>query len=305
MSLYSMFKGKGLSGFGYGSTAEQATEALDLSGKRILITGFNSGLGQETARVLSLRGATIIGAARTLEKAKAAAETIQGPVEPLACELGEPESVRAAVATLREGAPLDVIIANAGIMALPKRQLLHGYERQFFVNHIGHFILVTGLLEHLNEDARVVMLSSSAHKMTWSEGIRLEDLNAEGEYNDWKNYGQSKLCNLLFARALQRRFSGTNRTAYGVHPGVIATNLGRHMTNPLVGLFQSLGPLLVLKSVEQGAATQCWVAGHPDAPRHAGGYFFDVNVQTSSAHGNDLDLAEALWTKSEEIVAAL
>lgn len=307
-SLYAMIKPAGPSGFGYGSSAEELSEGLDLSGKRILVTGCNSGLGLETIRVLGLRGATVVGAARTEDKAAAALAEAGVPEdqrEAVACELGEPDSVRACVQSLRQGAPLDVLIANAGIMALPKRELQHGYEKQFFVNHVGHFILVTGLLDHLSDDARVVMLSSAGHAWTWKEGVRLDDLAAEKQYSDVKNYGQSKLCNLLVARELGRRFEGTEKRAYGVHPGVIATNLSRNMTNPFVGLFNALGPVLVLKDAGQGAATQVWGAVHPDARAHNGEYLADCNVKKSSRHGRDLDLAARLWEKSEEIVAAL
>ncbi len=267
MSLYAMLKPNGPSGFGYASTAEEVSAGIDLSGKRILVTGANSGLGLETMRVLALRGATVIAAARTLEKADIAAGSVSGSTESVACELGDPGSVRAAVAELKGRDPLDGIVANAGIMALPERQLLHGYERQFFVNHVGHFMLVTGLLEHLSATARVVMLSSSGHTMAFKDSVRFDDLAADKEYSDWKNYGQSKLCNLLFARELARRFGDSGKVAFGVHPGVIDTNLGRHMKNPLMGLFKTLGPLLVLKSIPQGAATQTWAMAHPE-PLH-------------------------------------
>ncbi|MDG1482613.1 MAG: SDR family NAD(P)-dependent oxidoreductase [Myxococcota bacterium] len=305
MSLYSTFTGKGPSGFGYGSTAEEVTAEIDLTGKRILVTGCNSGLGLETMRVLSMRGATVIGAARSLEKAAAATKDLAGETEAVACELGDPGSVRACIQTLKAHAPLDIVIANAGIMALPKRELVCGYEKQFFINHVGHFILVSGLLDHLTDDARVVMLSSAAHAWTWKEGIRFDDLSAEREYNDIKNYGQSKLCNLLMARELGRRFEGTERRAYGVHPGVINTNLGRHMTNPLMALFSRLGPLLVLKSIAQGAATQSWAAASPGALDHSGAYLANANVKKSSSHGQNLELARRLWTHSEQIVAGL
>lgn len=302
MSLVALFKGKGPTGFGYGSTAEQVTEGLDLSGKRYLVTGCNSGLGAETARVLALRGATVVGAARTLDKAAAALSALSGEHEPVAVELSEPASVRAAVDSVRQGAVLDGIIANAGIMALPKRQVQHGLELQFLTNHIGHFILVTGLLDHLTEDARVVILSSSAHTMA-RDGIDLDDLASEKTYSAWGAYGRSKLSNLLFARSLAQRFEGTQRTANAVHPGVIATNLGRHM-GAMNALMAVASPLF-MKSIPQGAATQVYVATHPDAASVSGEYWFDCNVKPSSAPGRDMDLAERLWVKTEEIVAGL
>ncbi|MEX1368719.1 MAG: SDR family oxidoreductase [Nannocystaceae bacterium] len=304
MSLYSMLKGRGPSGFGYGSTAEEVTEGLDLQGKTILITGINSGLGQETARVLAMRGARILGTARTDDKAAQACAALPNEPVPLTCELSEPESVRACVDAAAEHGPIDVIVGNAGIMALPKRTLAHGHELQFLTNHIGHFMLVTGLLPHLAEDARVVMLSSSAHAWAPKTGIAFGDLSFERKYNPTEAYGQSKLANLLFARSLAKRFEGTARTANALHPGVIATNLMRHMSGA-VRMFTPLANALVMKSIPQGAATQCYVATHPSLAKVSGEYFADCNVAQSSALGQDLELAERLWSVTEEIAERL
>ena len=165
MSLVSIFKGKGPSGFGYGSSAEDVTAGLDLRGQTILLTGCNSGIGKETLRVLALRGAHVIAAARNEEKARAACADVGGETTPVACELSEPSSVRACAARVKAlGRPLNAIICNAGIMALPKLTLERGYELQFFTNHMGHFILVTSLLDQLADDGRVVMLSSDARR---------------------------------------------------------------------------------------------------------------------------------------------
>ena len=306
MSLYGFFKGSGPNGFGYNSTAEQVTDGLDLKGRTYLLTGCNSGLGEETLRVLTLRGARVIGAARSLDKATAACAAVQGDTIPLACELSEPAHVRAAVETVRRlGIAIDGIIANAGIMALPKRELKLGYELQFFTNHIGHFILVTGLLDQLSDTGRVVMLSSAAHKGTYKEGIRFDDLAAEGGYTAWGAYGQSKLANLLFARHLNTRLRKPGQVANAVHPGVIATNLSRHMNGGVQAVFRGIGPLLVLKSPAEGAATQCLVAAHPSTADVRGAYFADCDVAESSKHGRDDAMAARLWEKSEEIVAGL
>lgn len=305
MSLYELFTSKGESGFGYGSTAEQVSEGLSLEGKTILVTGCNSGLGYETMRVLALRGARVIGTARTLDKAKEACASVKGSTIPMACELSDPASVRACVAEVkRQGLELDALIANAGIMALPKLEKAHGTELQFFTNHIGHFMLVTGLLEQLTDEARVVILSSSAHTGAPAAGIEFDNLSGERGYGDWKMYGQSKLANLLFAKELARRFEGTKKTANAVHPGVIRTNLGRHM-NPVAGaLFGLFGPL-VLKSVPQGAATQLFVATSPKAAGVSGKYFADCNVAQSRADADDAVLAKKLWDVSEQLVAGL
>src|SRR4051812_5018558 len=230
MSIYELFTSKGPSGFGYGTTAEQVTEGLSLEGKAILVTGCNSGLGHETIRVLALRGAKVVGTARTYEKAKAACDLVGGNTLPLACELSDPVSVRACVEGVkRAGVALDAIICNAGIMALPKLEKAFGCEKQFFTNHIGHFILVTGLLDQLTETGRVVMLSSAMHARAPKAGIDFDNLDGSKWYDGWKNYAQSKFANVLFAKELARRLGGTKKTANAVHPGVIATNLGRHM----------------------------------------------------------------------------
>ncbi len=305
MSLYARLAGKGPSGFGYGSTAEEVTEGLSLAGKTILVTGCNSGLGHEALRVLTKRGARVVGTARTLDKAKAACATVQGDTIPLACELADPASVRACVAAVKAaGLRLDAIICNAGIMALPKLQQAHGYELQFFTNHIGHFILVTGLLDQLTDDGRVVMLSSAAHNMAPKGGIQFDNLSGATGYRDWTQYGQSKMANLLFAKELARRFAGTKKTANAVHPGVIQTNLGRHM-NPIAQFFFGLSDKIALKSIPQGAATEVYVAVHPAAAGISGAYFADCNVAKSRADADDAALARKLWQVSEEIVAKL
>jgi NAD(P)-dependent dehydrogenase (short-subunit alcohol dehydrogenase family) len=305
MSLYQHFKSNGPSGFGYGSTAEQVTEGLSLDGKTILVTGCNSGLGQEALRVLVLRGARVIGTARTLEKAKGACDAVKGRTVPVACELSDPASVRACVESVKAtGHRLDAIICNAGIMALPKLEQAHGIELQFLTNHVGHFILVTGLLDRLAADGRVVMLSSGAHKMAPKGGIKFDNLSGEKGYTPWGNYGQSKIANLLFAKELARRFAGTKRTANAVHPGVIQTNLGRHM-NPVAGMAFGLTGPLVLKSVPQGAATELYVAVHPAVANSSGLYFADCNVAKPRADAEDPALAAKLWEVTEKIVAGL
>lgn len=303
MSLYAMLSSKGPSGFGYASTAEDVTAGLYLTGRTVLITGSNSGLGLETARVLTMRGATVIGTGRTVEKAREALAPLGGKTIPVALELSDPDSVRACVRSVRAlGLKLDALIANAGIMALPTHEKLHGIETQLFTNHVGHFMFVNGLIDTLAEDGRVVILSSGAHKNAPPAGIELDNLSGDRDYRPWKAYGQAKLANLLFARSLAKRLAGTHRVANALHPGVIATNLGRHMSaGTRFGLL--VAAPLFMKSVGQGAATQTWAAVHPDAARVNGEYLSDCNVSTSSAHGQDKALAEKLWTATEEIVA--
>lgn len=305
MSLIQYFKSKGANGFGYGTTAESITQGLSLQGKNILITGCNSGLGHEAMRVLALRGATVLGTARTLEKAQQACQETAGACVPLVMELSDPSSVKACIARIKEGGwKLDVIICNAGIMALPKLQKAHGVELQFFTNHMGHFMLVTGLLDVLSDDARVVMLSSSAHNMAPKSGIEFDNLSGDRAYSGWKNYGQSKFANLVFSKELARRFEGTRKTAVAVHPGVIRTNLGRHMNSAANGLFRIINPMF-LKSIPQGAATEVYAAVHPSVAGVSGEYFADCNIATCRADANDLELGRQLWEASEKIVSTL
>jgi WW domain-containing oxidoreductase len=306
MPLLSLLKGKGENGFGFGSTAEQVTAGRDLSGKTVLLTGCNAGLGRETLRVLALRGAHVIATARTADKAQEAirAAGAGGKATPLACELSEPSSVRACAASVRAlDRTLAAIICNAGIMALPRLQQKHGYELQFFTNHMGHFILVTELLDRLADDGRVVMLSSDAHRGARA-GIQLDNLSGAAGYSGWAAYCQSKLANLLFAAELGRRFAGSERTAYAVHPGVIKTDLARHM-NPLVRVGLTVAGPLAFKSVAQGAATQVYAATHPDAKQYSGQYLSHCNPVKPSRHGRDPELARQLWAASEKIAAEL
>jgi len=292
-----------MSEFGFSSTAEEVTEGVSLAGKTVVITGCNSGLGEETARVLAKRGAFIIGAARSADKAQAVFDRYRIEGAAVACELSEPTSVRAAVATIRGlGRKLDVIVCNAGIMALPERKESHGIELQLMTNHVGHFIFVTGLLDQLSPDGRVVVVSSGAHTMAPKVGIEFDNLSGERDYEAWKHYGQSKLANILFARELQKRFGGTQRVASSLHPGVIKTNLGRNNRESVDAIFARMDPARV-KTIPQGAATQCLLAAHPSTSNAAGRYYADCQPAETTPLGRDDALAERLWRETEKLVA--
>jgi NAD(P)-dependent dehydrogenase (short-subunit alcohol dehydrogenase family) len=294
-------------GFGARTTAEEVVAGLDLTGKTYLVTGCNAGLGHETMRVLAARGARVLGCARSQEKAEAACDRIDGETVPFVCELSEPASARACAEAVRAaGIEIDGLICNAGIMALPKLELFHGYEAQFLVNHVGHFILATGLLDQLTSDGRVVMVSSYGHRLAGRPGVDFQNLDGSRGYNAWRFYGQSKLANLLFARALARRFeeAGTEQLALALHPGVIDTELGRYM-NGVMRWGMSLGGKLFFKTTEQGAATQVFAAAHPLARELNGGYLKNCRWKTPSKRGRDDALAEELWERTETIVDAL
>lgn len=305
MSFFAMFKSAGSTGFGYGSTAEQVSEELSLADQTILVTGCNSGIGQEACRVMALRGALVLGTARTKEKAVAACSAFPGNAIGYACELANPSSVRDCVAAvIADGHRLDAIICNAGIMMLPKLEKSHGYELQFFTNHIGHFMLVTGLLGQLKDEGRVVMLSSEGHRFAPVGGIDFDNLSGDRSYQPLTAYGQSKMANLLFAKELQRRFAGTRKTAYAVHPGVVATNLARNLGPVIRGVLAVTAPLF-LKTVGEGAATEVFAAVNAKALPLAGGYLADSNVKKPRADAENAALASRLWAKSEEIVRAV
>lgn len=301
MSLAAILKGRGPSGFGYGSTAEEVTAGLDLSGKTYLVTGVRSGLGLETARVLALRGAAVVALARTRESAATALEASGARGTPVACDLSEPESVREAVRVVAEGSPLDGVVCNAGVMALAQRTVKHGVELQFLTNHVGHFMLVTGLLDRLTERGRVVVVSSGAHAAAPREGIRFDDLDASKGYSRWRAYGQSKLANILFARSLAKRFAGTHKTANAVHPGMVRTELDRH-SGTVVRLAYAIGGPVLVKNAAEGAATQCYVAAHPAVADVSGAYFVDCNVARPTRVAQDDALAERLWSVTEQLV---
>jgi WW domain-containing oxidoreductase len=287
------------------STAEGVTDGFDLSGKTVVITGVNSGLGQESMRVLASRGAHVIGLARTVEKARHACSNVKGEATGLACELSDFSSVRNCAKAIRAmGMPIDMLITNAGIMAPRELSLAHGVESQFATNHLGHFILVHHLLNRVKQavSGRVVILSSAAHTMSVSEGIDFDNLDGHRGYSPWRFYGQSKLANLLHARALARRLEGTGVTANALHPGVIRTNLGRDAGGflmTLMGLFAK--PFE--KTVPQGAATQCFVAAHPAVEGVSGEYFSDCAITRTSAWGQDAELGEKLWQESLRLTA--
>ncbi len=286
------------------ATAEEVTRGIDLNGKTILITGCNSGLGFETMRVLAGRGATIIGAARTREKAREAGAKVDGNVIPVACELSDLGNVAACTDEIRAmNRPIDVLICNAGIMALPELQQKYGLEMQFLTNHLGHFVLVNRLLDQVKKApaGRIVMVSSLGHYTTVAGGINFDNLSGEKRYVPFTFYGQSKLANLLMSNELARKLEGTRATSNAIHPGIIMTPLGRHMGS-LRTMLAGLVSWPVSRSVAQGAATQCYVATSPALEKVSGSYFADCNPARMSAHAQDREMASRLWSVSEKLV---
>lgn len=286
------------------STAQQVVEGIDLSGKVAVITGVNSGLGLESMRVLAERGAHVIGLARTLEKATEACAAVDGKTTPLACELSDLASVRdCALAIKAMNLPIDILMTNAGIMAPRELELANGVEMQFATNHVGHFLLIKHLLESVKAaKGRFVILSSAAHMTSTKRGIDFENLDAGFGYSAWRFYGQSKLANLMTAKALVSRLEGTGATANALHPGIIRTNLGRDAGGLLIKVV-SLFAGLIEKTIPQGTATQCYVAAHPDLDGVSGEYFSDCKAASYSKFADDEALVERLWLESEKMVA--
>jgi NAD(P)-dependent dehydrogenase (short-subunit alcohol dehydrogenase family) len=292
-----------LSDFGPKSTAEEVTAGLDLTGKTALITGGNSGLGFETARVLAMRGATVIIAARTADKAREAGAQIQGKTIPVALELTDFDSLVAGTDEVRRlGMPIDMLILNAGIMALPQLEQVYGLEKQFVTNHLGHFIVGNRLLPQVQAapQGRVVVVSSFGYKWAPAGGIEFDNLSGERGYEPNKMYGQSKLANHLYVRQLTRQFEGTPATANSVHPGIINTNLGRHFPKWQLAMAKLIG-WTFMKPVEAGAATQTYVATAPQLAGVSGCYFADCNPEVPDGEMQNPELAARLWDVSVEL----
>jgi WW domain-containing oxidoreductase len=266
--------------------------------------------------VLALRGAHVVLAGRTRDKAAAAIADLRAldqggaprdaRLTPVVLELTDFPSVRACAAEVRAlGVPIDILVCNAGIMALPQLEQVYGLEKQFVTNHLGHFLLVNELLPQVTAapQGRVVAVSSLGYRWAPPTGIEFDNLSGERGYEPNKMYGQSKLANGLFARELARRFAamGSTATANSVHPGVINTNLGRHF-DKWKQVAASLIGWTFMKSVEAGAATSCYVATHPALAQVSGRYFEDCNAVKPFGFMEDDALAAKLWTVSEDLV---
>jgi NAD(P)-dependent dehydrogenase (short-subunit alcohol dehydrogenase family) len=286
------------------ATAELVTEGLDLTGKTYLVTGANSGLGLETMRVLALRGAHVIGTARTLEKAKNACDSVSGNTTPEQLELTDFPSVVACAARVRAmNLPLDGLICNAGIVSIQQRTLVNGLEKHFVVNHLGHFILVNQLMDEVlrAKQGRFVFVSSEAHRSAPETGILFDDLAWENtDYDSGAAYGHSKLANALCSRELARRTSDTTATSNALHPGVIVTNAIRNMSSIMQLLAKTVGRLIT-KTIAEGAATQTYVATYPALVGVRGYYFVDCNPAEGTPYVTDDAMASRLWEVSEEL----
>ncbi|MCD7446555.1 Short-chain dehydrogenase TIC 32 B, chloroplastic [Datura stramonium] len=308
---------RGASGFGSASTAEEVTQGIDASALTVIVTGGASGIGLETARVLALRKAHVIIAARNTEAANEAKQRILNEnraarVDILKLDLSSLKSVKAFADTfLALNLPLNILINNAGIMFCPFQLSEDGIEMQFATNHLGHFYLTNLLLDKMKETARtagiegrIVNLSSVAHLVCPYGGIQFHNINDKNSYQDKLAYGQSKLANLLHANELSRHLKeeGANITVNSVHPGLIMTNLMRH--SAFLMRILRVFTCFLWKNVPQGAATTCYVALHPSLKGVSGKYFDDCNEYKPSKLARDEVLARDLWDFSNNLVTA-
>ena len=312
--------------FGAESTTDEVLQGVDLSGKRILVTGVSAGLGVETARTLAAHGAQVVGAARDLGKAQTATEEVRaqaakgGGLELVELDLASLASVRAcADGLVAAGKPFDLVIANAGVMACPLGKTADGFETQFGTNHLGHFVLVNRIASLMKPGARLVNLSSSGHRFS---DVDLDDPNFERTpYTEFGAYGRSKTANVLFAVEFDRRHRAYGVRATAVHPGGIMTELGRYMTPEVTqAMIDSINraapaagaPAFSWKSIPQGAATSVWAGVVADADLVGGRFCEDCHVAEIMegadiragvrAYALDPEHAKALWAKSEEMV---
>ncbi|XP_035741745.1 retinol dehydrogenase 13-like [Vespa mandarinia] len=280
----------------------------NLEGKVIIVTGANSGIGKETARAFAARNAKVILACRNKNRCEQARkeiviETKNKLVYCRKCDLASQESIRTFVTRFKnENSQLDILVNNGGVMRCPKSYTKEGIEMQLGVNHMGHFLLTNLLLDVLKQSApsRIINVSSNAHL---KGKLQVKDLNSMKNYDPYEAYAQSKLANILFTRELAKKLKGTQVTVNAVHPGIVDTEITRHMT-----LFKNLWfkyfikPFTwpFIKSPKQGAQTILYVALDPNLDNITGSYFSNNEIVNISEEAKDDKLAKWLWLVSEK-----
>ena len=290
-----------------------ATDLPDQTGRTVLVTGANSGLGLQTSLELSRRGARVLMACRNPERAATALALVRrevpgAPAELVELDLSSLASVELAAKAVADRVDrLDVLIDNAGVMAVPRTLTTDGFELQLGTNHLGHFALTGRLLPLLlaSAEPRVVVVSSEAHR---TGKINFADLMGERSYGRWRAYGQSKLANLLFVRELQRRAPGTPLLAVAAHPGYANTNLQSGQSNLLLEAAMKIGNKVLAQSDAAGAWPQEYAATMDDVvpggfygPRGFGGMKGSPTLVTPSKAAQDEAVARRLWDVSVEL----
>jgi NAD(P)-dependent dehydrogenase (short-subunit alcohol dehydrogenase family) len=306
--------------FGHDTTATEAIEGIDLTGKLALVTGGSSGIGVETARALASAGAEVVITARNMPKGEGVAADIRestgnGAVSVAELELDSMESIRRfAEAFLAEHDALHVLVNTAGVMASPPMKTEDGIELQFGTNHVGHFLLTNLLMPALLRGAPSLIISLSSRGHHFSPVV-FDDIQFQNrDYNKWAAYGQSKTANILFAVGLEDRFGGKGVHAYAVHPGGIMTELGRHLTEEDRERVRKRmdNPDFSWKTIPQGAATSVYAATAPELEGRGGVYLEDCHVSEINddpealdgvkSYALDTENADRLWEVSEEMV---
>jgi NAD(P)-dependent dehydrogenase (short-subunit alcohol dehydrogenase family) len=303
------------------STADQVLEGVDLGGKRVLVTGVSpGGMGLEIARALVARGADVVGTGRDMRKAKASIDQVRaahpdgGTLEMIELDLASLASVeRCASMLLDRDDRLNAIIANAGVMAGPKRLTADGYELQFGTNHLGHLALLDRLAPSLPGGSRVACVSSAGHRRS---DIDLNDLNFETtQYDELLAYGRSKTAVILLAVELDRRYRERGVRAAALHPGAVLTDMVKQMIEDRKAAGNDPTASFEWKSVPQGAAVAVWTALVADQDEVGGRYCEDcrvADIDDDSTHASgvrsyalNLESAHALWLEGERMIAAV
>ncbi|NJN50916.1 MAG: SDR family oxidoreductase [Gammaproteobacteria bacterium] len=294
------------SAFGSNTTADQVLAGHDLSGRTLIVTGANTGIGEATACALAGAGAHVIFACRRADTAQAAIARTRAlhptaKVSFVELDLGAFASIRQFADTIGSER-IDALVCNAGLSVTRWTPTAEGYESTVGVSHIGHYLLARLLMPKLlaSGNPRVVMVSSSSHRMPARLDFEKLPMSANN-FNGLNAYGQAKLCNILMAKSLQRRYGDRGLTACALHPGtLVTTDIGRN-SGFVSLLIKLVSP--ITKSPAQGAATSVWALVHEPASELAGQYLKDCAVTTCSNEANDAGVADRLWSMSEDWVA--
>ncbi len=276
-----------------------------MNGKLAIVTGANSGMGMATVEALADEGARVIMLCRSEKRGREAlaklSEKKERQLELMLCDLGDYASIRSFVAEVKEKYNrIDILVNNAGFIALDRQETKEGLERQFGINHIGHFLLTTELLDLMGEGSRIVNVASGAHK---AGKIHFDDINLTKRFNVIKAYSQSKLANVLFTRELARRVKERGITVNCCHPGAVATNMG---VDRETGFGKTITGILkpFFLTPAEGARTAIYLATDESVKDISGEYFYKCKIAKSSKRSKDPELAKRLFELSEQLVSA-